>query len=81
MPRDIPADEYCPERPATFRESFGDLGTLSDLEAMRRKWADNLDRARERLERDCRHCGAFSRRCERETRTGRTVCGMTGKSR
>lgn len=46
--RDIPFDEECPERSDTFRETFGEPCSLADLEAARRKWADNLDRDRER---------------------------------
>lgn len=47
--RDIPFDEHTPEQTDRYRETFGDPVPL-DTEAMRRRWADNLDRARERLE-------------------------------
>lgn len=47
--RDIPFDEHTPERTDRYRETFGDPTPL-DTEAMRRRWADNLDRARERLQ-------------------------------
>jgi hypothetical protein len=48
--RDIPFDEHTPEAPAHVRENFADLRPLAEVEAMRRKWADNLDRARERFQ-------------------------------
>jgi hypothetical protein len=47
--RDISFDEETTERTDRFRETFGDPTPL-DTEAMRWRWADNLDRARERLE-------------------------------
>ena len=50
-PRDISFDEECPERSSDFRETFGEPCSLADLEAARRKWADNLDRASERMTR------------------------------
>lgn len=49
--RDIPFDEECPERSDRYRETFGEPCSLADLEAARRKWADNFDRARERMTR------------------------------
>jgi hypothetical protein len=50
MSRDIPFDEHTPEAPAHVRENFADLRPLAEVEAMRQRWADNLDRARERLQ-------------------------------
>lgn len=49
--RDTPFDEECPERSGPYREQVGEPCNLADLEAARRMWADNLDRARERMTR------------------------------
>lgn len=49
--RDIPVDEECPERSDTFAATFGAPTSREDIEAARRRMADNLDRAGERLAR------------------------------
>lgn len=48
---DFTFDDECPERSDHYRETFGEPCSLADLEAARRKWADNLDGARERMAR------------------------------
>ncbi len=42
--RDIPFDEEYPDRPDAAREAFADIAPLADLEARRRKIAEDMDR-------------------------------------
>lgn len=42
--RDISVDEECPERSPEHREAFGDARPLAEVEAARRRWAEDFDR-------------------------------------